>query len=181
MSDYGYRTKDSSTTVSTATACGAFLAVGLGVTSPAYTASVTEFEKQKTHELDCQVTEESYSYTLSSVKRMSENLAALHNRYCINNWNGYNESQISVNSWNYAREFVKSLPTWVSEAEVMIDADGEISFEWYRNKTEYLELVFGASGCVHLFMKTKNAKRSDLFKDNCRDKLIPLIAEFENV
>jgi len=179
MGEAGYKTTGASNAAPVA--CSAVLAAGLGAApfaSPSCCCSEQFIADRNDSIVDGL---ESYSFTMSAVGRMQADLSSLLNRYCNDNWNGYDEAPISATSWNFANEFVKDLPTWVSQADVSVDADGEVSLEWYRSKTEYLELVFGASGCVHLFMQTKSAKYSDLFKENIRAKLMSLIAEFENV
>lgn len=179
MGEAGYKTTGASNAAPVA--CSAVLAVGLGA-APSASPSFYHGGQFITDQRDSIIEGlESYSFTMAAVGRMQADLSSLLNRYCNDNWNGYDEAPISAASWNSANEFVKTLPTWVSQAGVSVDADGEVSLEWYRSKTEYLELVFGASGCVHLFMQTKSAKYSDLFKENIRAKLLSFIAEFENV
>ena len=161
-------------------ACGAVLAAGLGAVTPSSPSYYLDQHIEGARGDSVAEFSESYSYTMSAANRMQEALVSLLTRYCRSNWNGYGESPISWASWNYVKEFVSTLPTWVQEADITVDADGDISLEWYRSKTDYLELVFGASGCVHCFMQTKSSKRSDLFKEDVRVKVMNCIAEFEN-
>lgn len=164
-------------------ACSAVLAIGLGAACPTYDVPIEDVYNQQSVARCYSMSdaEASYSYTLSAAARIKETLASLRNRYCDRNWNGYGEASLSVAAWNFANAFVQKLPTWVSEAEVCVDADGDVSLEWYRSKTDYLVLLFSESGFVHCFMQTRNSKCSDLFKGNADNKLISYIAEFEHV
>jgi len=59
------------------------------------------------------------------------------------NWDGYGAKPIDPYSFNEAERFLRALPTTVSEPEVAVDPDGEISLEWYLEPSKVFSVSIG--------------------------------------
>ena len=65
---------------------------------------------------------------------LSLSLAALSEQYATVNWNGYGEKPLNGDFHRHAKAFAENLPKAFRNADVGIDADGEVTFEWYKAK-----------------------------------------------
>jgi hypothetical protein len=58
-------------------------------------------------------------------------------------WDGYGARGVDPRSYAYAREFLLSLPTTAPDAEITVEPDGEIAFEWYSSPTMVFTVSIG--------------------------------------
>ena len=59
------------------------------------------------------------------------------------NWDGYGALPINLDSFNEANRFIQALPTTILEPEVVVDPDGEISFEWHLEPRRVFSVSIG--------------------------------------
>lgn len=123
----------------------------------------------------------SESYVCAGRARTLESLKGLLGRYCSANWNGYDEASLSEKSWNACYAFVQDLPQWIAGAEALVDADGEVSIEWYKSKDRYLELSFADSGVTHCYFRTPERKCSCIFAKPNDPMILDFISQISNV
>lgn len=145
----------------TPTACRAVLALGLGVVPMAPSVAVGEWARFSDGPEHC--VSETSSFVLSSVDRILDSLKTLTKDLGQKNWNGYESEPVNEVSRQNAFCFVTVLPTIFEGADVVVDADGEISIEWYRSKDNYFEVSFASSGGVHCYAQWSGKKYSGIF------------------
>ena len=88
--------------------------------------------------------------TLESVSLGYNKASALDHLYhafceaCHPGWDGYEAVPASFDSYVKAEKFIKALPANVPAAEVAIDPDGEVSFEWYHGPRRVFSISIGS-------------------------------------
>ena len=107
-------------------------------------------------------------------------LAALPEQYAAGNWNGYDEKPLNRNSHRHAKAFAENLPKAFRNADVGIDADGEVTFEWYRAKDCQCSLTFAESGNVYCIVRKDGDKLSATIASKSVGKILDLISEVVN-
>lgn len=90
----------------------ALIPVGVLRQSPIGSQEDSEFEKAKQDALD--------------------RLYATFSECCLKGWDGYDASAASHESYVLAKQLIQSLPASFPASEIVVDPDGEISLEWYR-------------------------------------------------
>lgn len=111
---------------------------------------------------------------------MSLALAELPCKYDKENWNGYGEQPLNAESYGFAREFVKQLPPPYRNADIGIDADGEVTIEWYRTKDSQCSLTFAMSGNVYCVVRSNGDRITAIVSSKAVDKILALISEVVN-
>ena len=111
---------------------------------------------------------------------MSVALASLPSNYSRENWNGYGEKPLNESSYRHAMEFACSLPLSCRNADVGIDADGEVTFEWYRSKDCQCSLTFAESGSVYCVVRHDGDRVSAVVSSRSVDKILGLIGGVVN-
>ena len=111
---------------------------------------------------------------------MSVALASLPSDYSSGNWNGYGEKPLNESSYRHAMEFACSLPLSCRNADVGIDADGEVTFEWYRSKDCQCSLTFAESGSVYCVVRHDGDRVSAVVSSRSVDKIFGLIGGVVN-
>ena len=106
---------------------------------------------------------------------LSVALASLQSNYSRENWNGYGEKPLNEPSYRHAMEFAGSLPLSYRNADVGIDADGEVTFEWYRSKDCQCSLTFAESGSVYCVVRHDGDRVSAVVSSRSVDKILGLI------
>jgi hypothetical protein len=82
----------------------------------------------------------------SVIINANESLQELYNlleECSTENWDGYGARPVDPDSFNEAERFIRALPTTVSEPEVAVDPDGEISLEWYFEPRKVFSVSIG--------------------------------------
>jgi hypothetical protein len=64
-------------------------------------------------------------------------------------WDGYGAEPVSLESYENAKRFIRSLPFSLSSPEVSAEPDGDITFEWYSNPTRVLSVSVGPNNELH--------------------------------
>ena len=111
---------------------------------------------------------------------MAKAMADLPLKYENGNWNGYDENPLDKDSYAFAMEFAKNLPRQFRMADVGIDADGEVTFEWYRAKDRQCSLTFSGSGNVHCIVRNGGDRIMATVSSKSRGKIFDLIGEVAN-
>ena len=111
---------------------------------------------------------------------LSRSLAVLPEQYATVNWNGYGEKPLNRNSHRHAKAFAENLPKAFRNADVGIDADGEVTFEWYRAKDNQCSLTFAESGNVYCIVRKDGDKLSATIASKSVGKILDLISEVVN-
>lgn len=107
-------------------------------------------------------------------------LSALPQKYANGNWNGYDEKPLNSQSYDIAMSFSGQLPQMYRNAEVGVDADGEVTFEWYRAKDRQCSLTFAASGSVYCVVRNDGDKITAIISAKAVGKILDLISEVVN-
>jgi len=111
---------------------------------------------------------------------MSSALAALPGKYAVGNWNGYGEKPLNEASYGFASEFAGHLPAAFRGADVGVDADGEVTLEWYRSRDCQCSLTFAASGNVYCVVRKDGDKVTAMIASKAAGKIIDLIGDVVN-
>lgn len=111
---------------------------------------------------------------------LSLSLAALPEKYATGNWNGYDEKPLNKDSHRSALAFAENLPKAFRTADVGIDADGEVTFEWYKAKDNQCSLTFAESGNVYCIVRKNGDKLSANIASKSVGKILDLIGEVVN-
>ncbi len=111
---------------------------------------------------------------------MAKALAGLPAKYEKGNWNGYDEKPLDNESYFFANEFAKQLPHQFRGADVGIDADGEVTFEWYRARDCQCSLTFAKSGNVYCVVRNGGDRIMATISSKASGKILDLIGEVVN-
>ena len=111
---------------------------------------------------------------------MSAALASLPSNYSCENWNGYGEKPLNESSFRHAKEFAGTLPLSYRNADVGIDADGEVTFEWYRSNDCQCSLTFAESGNVYCVVRHEGDRVSAVVSSRSVEKILGLIGGVVN-
>jgi hypothetical protein len=111
---------------------------------------------------------------------MSAALASLPDNYSCENWNGYGEKPLNDSSYRHAMEFADALPLSCRNADVGIDADGEVTFEWYRSNDCQCSLTFAESGNVYCVVRHDGDRVSAVVSSRSVEKILGLIGGVVN-
>ena len=111
---------------------------------------------------------------------MAVALEELPRKYAKGNWNGYGEQPLNDNSYRCAKEFAAQLPAAFRKADVGIDADGEVTIEWYRSKDCQSSLTFAASGNVYCIVRSGGDRITAIVSSKAVGKILDLISEVVN-
>ena len=84
----------------------------------------------------------SQSVIISSNESL-ERLYSLLEECATDNWDGYGAQSIDPNSFDEAERFIRALPTTISNPEIAVDPDGEISLEWYLEPRKVFSVSIG--------------------------------------
>ncbi len=86
---------------------------------------------------------------LNHGKNITAAVKALSINYSSPGWDGYGAKPASELSIQYALRFVSRLRSTIEEPDVGIDADGEVTLEWYHNRDNRCILTFGTNGTIY--------------------------------
>ena len=101
-------------------------------------------------------------YSTNGRLRLIESLRSLPEKFHLADWDGYGAKPLSSNSWNHAISFVKKLPDMIGDPEADVDAEGDVTIEWYLGKGRQCLLTFSDEGNLYCRQITPN--KHDLVK-----------------
>lgn len=108
---------------------------------------------------------------------MDNALVELPVKYDKGNWNGFGERPLDRRSYDFAIEFARRLPQRFRKADIGIDADGEVTFEWYRAKDNQCSLTFAASGTIYCIVRNGGDRITATISSKAVGKILDLISE----
>ena len=88
------------------------------------------------------------SLTLSRNQSLSDELLTTYKKCRKENWDGEDADSVKIETIYYAIMFIKQLPKYLPTPEISADNDGEISFEWYKDKNHMLFLSISPEGRI---------------------------------
>lgn len=83
------------------------------------------------------------------------------------NWDGYEASSVTIDSYLEAKRFLRALPAGVPTPEVTVEPDGELAFEWYSGRNRVFTVSIGTDGTLTYAGKFGSSKAhgKDFFAD----------------
>ncbi len=78
------------------------------------------------------------------LSKMIEELQQVKEESSGNNWDGYGARAIDEQAYQNAILFILSLPSGIPKPEISVDPDGEISFEWYKDRRQLFSVSIGS-------------------------------------
>ena len=128
--------------------CNAILAAGLAAfpnidisDNSSGSCSRDDFQPQACDIFSC--------YSTNGRLRLIESLSSLPEMFRLPDWDGYGAKPLSPKSWNLALSFVKKLPDMIGDAEADVDAEGDVTIEWYFGKDRQCLLTFSNTGNLY--------------------------------
>lgn len=64
-------------------------------------------------------------------------------------WDGYGAEAVSLRTYQYAYEFLESLPSGIPIPTIGVEADGQLTFEWYHDPSWVLSVSVSPEGDLH--------------------------------
>lgn len=163
--------------------CDAILdSIGLNM-SCAITIFLKELSRRRAMPFELRAdTPEGYYYELpkEGADRISKRLTELSEKCSENDWDGNGAKALDVNAFEAAGHFASKLPRDLSWADVDVDADGDVCFEWYKEKERQCSLTFTGDPRVYCLVKDRERKMTATFVDPSHLKLIAMIREVFN-
>lgn len=101
------------------------------------------------------------SYTVRDAReRLLDDLESLCAEASHKGWDGYGAEPVSPDSYDYARAFIKALPTTAPLPELNADPDGEVSLDWSFGKRRALTVSVGPTGrCTFAWVLGQRSNR----------------------
>ena len=76
-------------------------------------------------------------------------LSSLVEGHSFDGWDGEDACALNGASFYSAVSFVEKLPVGMPMPDVQVDADGEVSFEWYKSPLQVCSITFASDGRYH--------------------------------
>lgn len=93
-------------------------------------------------------------------ERLLEDLDRLRLETSQAGWDGYGALPVNPDSYNFAKSFIKALPTEAPLPELSADPDGEVSLDWQFGRRRALSVSVGATGrCTYAWMLGQRSTR----------------------
>lgn len=90
------------------------------------------------------------SLLLGEPRRLAlEELDAVYAAASEDNWDGIGSAAVEENTYVYARQFLASLPSTAPMPEVLVDRDGEFSFDWDYGPRRVFSVSVGRDGTLN--------------------------------
>jgi hypothetical protein len=95
------------------------------------------------------------------------------------NWNGYGAAAVSHDTYRHAYCFLDSLPLGLPVPSVGVEADGQLTFEWYRNPSRTLSVSVSADGDLHYaaLIGLKKEYGTEIFIGDFPDRFVNLLRD----
>jgi hypothetical protein len=84
------------------------------------------------------------------------------------NWDGYGAMPISRETYSKARKLLRMMPSSLSRPDISAEPDGEITFEWYREKHFVFVISVGGNNLITyagMFGKSNRIHGTEYFAD----------------
>lgn len=92
--------------------------------------------------------------------RLLADLERLRREASRKGWDGYGALPVSPDSCDFARGFIKALPTEAPLPELSADPDGEVSLDWQFGGRRALTVSIGATGrCTYAWVLGQRSNR----------------------
>ncbi len=108
-------------------------------------------------------------------------LFGLPGKYRHADWDGYGAEPLSESAWKCACTFAWAMPVTMEAADVGVDADGDVTFEWFHSKDEQCLLTFSSDGKVYCNVKSGESRTVAVRLAHETDKIIKIVCEVANV
>lgn len=101
------------------------------------------------------------SYTVRDAReRLLDELHELSREASRKGWDGYGAEPLSADAYDFAKMFIKALPTTAPLPEVSADPDGEVSLDWSFGSRRALTVSVGPTGrCTFAWMLGQRSNR----------------------
>jgi len=95
-----------------------------------------------------------------SRERLLDELDSLYDEASHSGWDGFGADPVSLDAYDFAKVFIKALPTTSPLPELNADPDGEISLNWFFGKGRALTVSVGPTGrCTFAWMLGRRSTR----------------------
>jgi len=110
------------------------------------------------------------SYTMRDAReRLLNDLESLRFEASRQGWDRYGAEPLSIDAYDFAKTFIKALPTMSPVPELNADPDGEVSLDWTFGKRRALTMSIGPTGrCTFAWV---NGQRSNRGTDWIEDEI----------
>jgi hypothetical protein len=111
-------------------------------------------------------------------KWVFDELALLSMEAAEDNWDGQGSKRLDHDTYQAAKRFVQALPLEIPPPEVIVDADGEVNFEWYGKQGQRLTMALRKDGRVAYagqFSIRSRASGMEEFNDSVPKELVECI------
>ncbi len=103
-----------------------------------------------------------------SRERLLDELDSLYRQASHAGWDGFGAEPVSADAYDFAKMFIKALPTTAPLPELNADPDGEISLDWFFGKRHALTVSVGRTGrCTFAWVLGQRSNRgTDWIEDD---------------
>lgn len=94
-------------------------------------------------------------------------------------WDGYGAQPLNVDAYDFAKAFIKALPTTAPLPEVGADPDGEVSLDWHFGPRRALSVSIGPTGrCTFAWVLGQRSNRgTDWIEDEIPASIVFALRE----
>ena len=121
--------------------------------------------------------------TIDWTDHVLEELEKVYEEYSEANWDGYGAMPISRETYSEARKLLRMMPSSSPMPDISAEPDGEITFEWYKEKYSVFVISVGGNNLITyagLFGKSNKIHGTEYFADelpeiirHCIQRLFP--------
>ena len=104
-------------------------------------------------------------------------LEELPKKYSEADWDGNGAEPLNPEAYSAAKNFVTWIPGDLRWADIDVDADGDVVFEWFKAKDLQCSLTFSPGGKVYCLVKERGRKMTATFISPPSFKLLAMISE----
>ena len=104
-------------------------------------------------------------------------LAELPVKYAESDWDGNGAEPLDPEAYSAAKNFATWVPGDLRWADVDVDADGDVVFEWFKERELQCSLTFASGGKVYCLLKERGRKMTATFLSPSSFKLVAMVSE----
>ena len=86
--------------------------------------------------------------TIDWTDRTLEELDKVYGECSEVNWDGYGATPISRETYSEARKLLRMMPSCLPMPDLSVEPDGEIAFEWYKDKYSVFVISVGGNNII---------------------------------